>query len=254
MITETKDDVELAKTFDKKLMSNRKRFVFSMRSASKTRRFPSQDTSKCSNRIRTKWLRWWRTAVRTMHPMHRRIPPVITFGTNPSFVYAVFPTTPPKRTWWIFLQVRFSDFLGGYPKGMVGWMDLANYDKRRVLAGRVCSVSLNGLSDRKKDTIWSVIICLFLGLTHLVGLDIAQNGVHISSSKPAGEAFVAFMNMDNAHRALGFNRKNIGHRYGKRVRESLSPVFPLVRVEERQISSVTDRSHVLSSATITSVP
>jgi len=45
------------------------------------------------------------------------------------------------------------------------------------------------------------------------GLDIAQNGVHISSSKPAGEAFVAFMNMDNALRALEFNRMNMGHRY-----------------------------------------
>ena len=56
---------------------------------------------------------------------------------------------------------------------------------------------------------------LLLGLPHLVGLDIAQNGVHISSSKPAGEAFVAFMNMDNALRALEFNRMNMGHRYGK---------------------------------------
>lgn len=55
----------------------------------------------------------------------------------------------------------------------------------------------------------------FLGLTRLVGLHIAQNGVHISSSKPTGEAFVAFTNMDNAHRALDFNRKNMGHRYGK---------------------------------------
>ena len=54
-----------------------------------------------------------------------------------------------------------------------------------------------------------------LGLPHLVGLDIAQNGVHISSSKPAGEAFVAFTNMDNALRALEFNRRNMGHRYGK---------------------------------------
>ncbi|CAF1214398.1 unnamed protein product [Rotaria magnacalcarata] len=45
------------------------------------------------------------------------------------------------------------------------------------------------------------------------GLDIAQNGVHISSSKPAGEAFVAFVNMDNALRALEFNRMNMGHRY-----------------------------------------
>ncbi|CAF3328663.1 unnamed protein product [Rotaria socialis] len=45
------------------------------------------------------------------------------------------------------------------------------------------------------------------------GLDIAQNGIHISSSKPAGEAFVAFVNMDNALRALEFNRMNMGHRY-----------------------------------------
>ncbi|CAF0860294.1 unnamed protein product [Adineta ricciae] len=45
------------------------------------------------------------------------------------------------------------------------------------------------------------------------GLDIAQNGVHISSSKPAGEAFVAFANMDNALRAMEFNRMNMGHRY-----------------------------------------
>ncbi|CAF4780062.1 unnamed protein product, partial [Rotaria socialis] len=44
------------------------------------------------------------------------------------------------------------------------------------------------------------------------GLDIAQNGIHISSSKPAGEAFVAFVNMDNALRALEFNRMNMGHR------------------------------------------
>jgi hypothetical protein len=62
---------------------------------------------------------------------------------------------------------------------------------------------------------------LFLGLPHLVGLDIAQNGVHISSSKPAGEAFVAFMNMDNALRALEFNRMNMGHRYGK-LREKIN--------------------------------
>lgn len=55
----------------------------------------------------------------------------------------------------------------------------------------------------------------FLGLNHLVGLDIAQNGVHISSSKPAGEAFVAFTNMNNALRALEYNRKNMGRRYGK---------------------------------------
>jgi hypothetical protein len=59
------------------------------------------------------------------------------------------------------------------------------------------------------------IFVYFLGLNHLVGLDIAQNGVHISSSKPAGEAFVAFTNMDNALRALEFNRMNMGHRYGK---------------------------------------
>lgn len=45
------------------------------------------------------------------------------------------------------------------------------------------------------------------------GLDIAQNGVHISASKPAGEAFVAFANMDTALRALDFNRMTIGHRY-----------------------------------------
>ncbi|UJR09988.1 hypothetical protein I4U23_014212 [Adineta vaga] len=49
--------------------------------------------------------------------------------------------------------------------------------------------------------------------TFFRGLDIAQNGVHISSSKPAGEAFVAFANMDNALRAMEFNRMNIGHRY-----------------------------------------
>lgn len=52
-----------------------------------------------------------------------------------------------------------------------------------------------------------------MGLNHLVGLDIAQNGVHISSSKPAGEAFVAFTNMNNALRALEYNRKNMGRRY-----------------------------------------
>jgi hypothetical protein len=60
-----------------------------------------------------------------------------------------------------------------------------------------------------------------LGLNHLVGLDIAQNGVHISSSKPAGEAFVAFTNMDNALRALEFNRMNMGHRYGKQSAKKL---------------------------------
>jgi hypothetical protein len=59
------------------------------------------------------------------------------------------------------------------------------------------------------------LVDYFWDLAHLVGLDIAQNGVHISSSKPAGEAFVAFMNMDNALRALEFNRMNMGHRYGK---------------------------------------
>ena len=64
-------------------------------------------------------------------------------------------------------------------------------------------------------------ISLFLGLNHLVGLDIAQNGVHISSSKPAGEAFVAFTNMDNALRALEFNRMNMGHRYGKQSAKTL---------------------------------
>jgi hypothetical protein len=63
-----------------------------------------------------------------------------------------------------------------------------------------------------------------LGLPHLVGLDIAQNGVHISSSKPAGEAFVAFVNMDNALRALEFNRMNMGHRYGK-LREKKNLFF-----------------------------
>jgi hypothetical protein len=60
-----------------------------------------------------------------------------------------------------------------------------------------------------------------LGLNHLVGLDIAQNGVHISSSKPAGEAFVAFTNMDNALRALEYNRMNMGHRYGKQSAKTL---------------------------------
>ena len=75
---------------------------------------------------------------------------------------------------------------------------------------------------------------LYLGLTQLVGLDIAQNGVHISSSKPAGEAFVAFTNMDNALRALDFNRKNMGHRYGKQPEMTLSyslleHVLPLLR-------------------------
>ena len=66
------------------------------------------------------------------------------------------------------------------------------------------------------------IFVYFLGLNHLVGLDIAQNGVHISSSKPAGEAFVAFTNMDNALRALEYNRMNMGHRYGKQF----AKIFP----------------------------
>ncbi len=81
---------------------------------------------------------------------------------------------------------------------------------------------------RKISLVFSCFFDYFLGLDHLVGLDIAQNGVHISSSKPAGEAFVAFMNMDNALRALEFNRMNMGHRYGKlREREREKTNFHL---------------------------
>lgn len=45
------------------------------------------------------------------------------------------------------------------------------------------------------------------------GLKIAQNGIHISSSKSVGEAFVAFMNMDTAQRALNSNRMQMANRY-----------------------------------------
>lgn len=46
----------------------------------------------------------------------------------------------------------------------------------------------------------------------ILGLEIAQNGIHISSSKSVGEAFVAFMNMDTAQRALNSNRMQMANR------------------------------------------
>ena len=92
---------------------------------------------------------------------------------------------------------------------------------------------------------------LLLGFPHLVGLDIAQNGVHISSSKPAGEAFVAFMNMDNALRALEFNRMNMGHRYGKQraagveseretdtLQQKFQPIVPSQQRSSRLVISI----------------
>ncbi|CAF0792341.1 unnamed protein product [Didymodactylos carnosus] len=70
------------------------------------------------------------------------------------------------------------------------------------------------------------------------GLEIAENGIHISNSKPAGEGFVAFVNMENAQRALGFNRKNIGHRYIE--------VFESTYVEARE-SIIADTQFVVKN-------
>lgn len=131
-----------------------------------------------------------------------------TTGENPSCAYAVCPTMPAKMTWSHFSLVC---------RQVVGWDE-----KRRITRQGHFSLDLSLSSVFSKQE-KCYISCLLLGLTHLVGLQVAQNGVHISSSKPAGEAFVAFTTMDNALRALDFNRKNMGHRYGKQWAETLVP-------------------------------
>jgi len=81
----------------------------------------------------------------------------------------------------------------------------------------------NNSSNKSSNDNWQEAVVRIRGLPYdaskddvinfFNGLDIAQNGVHISASKPAGEAFVAFTNMNNALRALEYNRKNMGRRY-----------------------------------------
>lgn len=55
VITETKEDVDLAKTFDKKLMSNRKEFIHCIFFLVFNDYL--KDISKYSNLIRMKWLK-----------------------------------------------------------------------------------------------------------------------------------------------------------------------------------------------------
>lgn len=93
-------------------------------------------------------------------------------------------------------------------------------EEMRHLMRKNCPIDTSGDSTHDK---WREPVVRLRGLPYnstkssviefFKGLHIAQNGVHISASKPAGEAFVAFTNMDNAFRALEYNRKNMGHRY-----------------------------------------
>ncbi|CAF0778289.1 unnamed protein product, partial [Didymodactylos carnosus] len=73
------------------------------------------------------------------------------------------------------------------------------------------------------EQIWNEPVCRLRGLPYNTskedlirffnGLQIADNGIHISSSKPAGEAFVCFKSMDQAQRGIDCNRNHLGHRY-----------------------------------------
>ncbi|CAF1362057.1 unnamed protein product [Rotaria sordida] len=119
------------------------------------------------------------------------------------------------------------DLARSYDKNMLGTRYIEVFESSHAAMSDIMKNHNNDLSNSQNNSSnndnWREPVVRLRGLPYhstksdvmkfFNGLDIAQNGVHISSSKPAGEAFVAFVNMDNALRALEFNRMNMGHRY-----------------------------------------